>query len=118
MEKFTAEETDRINVLYGTGFKGEINEDDIKLISRFEYMKAYNDIETQNKENEISTKLKRESANAQSIFEQALSNMQELQQRALSRYEKLEKRERPTIEDAQKDEFNVVQRSAVTHNGK
>ena len=111
MEKFTAKETDRINVLYAENFKGEITADDIALISRFEYMKAYNDIETQNKENETSAKLKRDSDNAQSLFEQAMTNMQQLQERAMSRYDKLEKRERPTIEEAQKDEYMVDVRS-------
>ena len=107
MEKFTAEETDRINVLYGTNFKGEVTADDIALIARFEYMKAYNDIETQMKENETSTKLKRDADNAQSLFEQAFSNLQEMQQRAIERYDRLEKRERPSIEQAQKDEYTV-----------
>ena len=107
MEKFTAEETDRINVLYGTNFKGEVTADDIALIARFEYMKAYNDIETQMKENETSTKLKRDADNAQSMFSQAMENMRELHELAIARMERMEKRERPSIEQAQKDEYTV-----------
>lgn len=49
---FTNEEKDRINVLYGTDFKGEITTKDIDLISRWERYKVENDLEYQAKRKE------------------------------------------------------------------
>lgn len=49
---FTNEEKDRINVLYGTDFKGEINSKDIDLISRWERYKVENGLEYQAKRKE------------------------------------------------------------------
>lgn len=115
MEKFTTEETDRLNILYADGFKGEITALDVRLISRFEYMKAFDDITAQMKNEEIKENAKARAAGTQSVFEQALTNMQELHARALANFDKLEKRERPKFEDAQKQEYKIETGSA--HNG-
>ena len=118
MEKFTIEETDRLNVLYADGFKGEITADDVALISRFEYMKAFDDITAQMKNDEIKKNADVRAAGTQSMFDQAMANMQELHARALPNLEKLEKRERPKFEDAQKQEYKIENRSVVSHDGK
>ena len=118
MDDFTKAERARIDYLYGNDFSGDITQEDIKLISRFEYARAYEDIQSDMKREQTANDSKRDIEIAQSLLEQALSNMQEQQARAIARLDALEKRERPTIEDAQKNEFNVVQRSAVTHDGK
>ena len=118
MEKFTIEETDRLNVLYADGFKGEITADDVALISRFEYMKAFDDITAQMKNEEIKENAKARAAGTQSMFDQAMANMQELHARALANFDKIEKRERINIEDAQKQEYKIENRSVVSHDGK
>lgn len=118
MEKFTAKESDRINELYANGFKGEITADDISLISRFEYMKAYNDIQASIENEKLKDGAKLRADNTQSMFDQAMENMRELHEIALARLERLEKRERPSIEDAQKSEIKIENRSAVSHDGK
>ena len=118
MEKFTATESDRINVLYAEGFKGEITADDIALISRFEYSKAYEAIQAEIKNEEIKAGAKARAEGTQSVFEQAMSNMQELHARALARMDALEKRERPTIEQAQKEELKPQNMTRTVRDGK
>ena len=44
MDEFTKTEMHRIDELYGTDFKGEISTDDVKLIQRYEQMKAKQDL--------------------------------------------------------------------------
>lgn len=118
MDEFTKTELMRIDYLYGNDFKGDITTDDVKLISRFEYARAREDIESEmdreKQKEEISENLK----SSENITNTAIENLNSILSYAMERLERLEKRERPTIEDAQKDEFNVVQRSAVTHDGK
>ena len=118
MEKFTATETDRINVLYADGFKGEITADDIALISRFEYMKAYSAIEYEMKEKETQEKMRTMIDNAQTITDKALNALNDLHTFALSRMAALEKRERPTIEQAQKEELKPQNMTRTVRDGK
>lgn len=98
MEKFTAKESDRINELYANGFKGEITAYDISLISRFEYMKAYNDIQATIENEKLKDGAKLRADNTQSMFDQAMENMRELHERAIARLDRFESRERARYE--------------------
>ena len=117
MEEFLKSEIERINYLYGNDFKGDITPDDVKLIARFEYQKAKNEIEYKIENDKILEKAENNVKGAQSVFEKAISNMEELHARALGRMDRLEKRERPTIEDAQKNELKIDNAPAVLHHG-
>lgn len=101
MDEFTKAERARIDYLYGTDFEGEISTDDVKLISRFERVKAEQQIQFEQQSEAAKSEAKRANDEAQGIFAKAMSNLDELHTRALSRMDRLEKRERETIEQAQ-----------------
>lgn len=118
MDEFTKTERARIDYLYGSDFEGDITQDDIKLISRFEYARAYEDIQAEIKREQTANDSKRDLENAQMLCDQALANMQEQQARALARLDALEKRERPTIEQAQKEELKPQNMTRTVRDGK
>ena len=117
MEDFLKSEIERINYLYGNDFKGDITPDDVKLISRFEYARAKEDIESEKDREEHKENIKNNLETMHSIKERAFSELDAIHDYAFSRLERLEKRERPTIEDAQKNELKIDNAPAVLHHG-
>ena len=117
MDEFTKVEIERINYLYGNDFKGELTAIDVKLIARFEYARAKEDIESDINRKEHKEDIENNLEAMRSIKEQAIANLESIQKYALSRLESLEKRERPTIEDAQKNELKIDNAPAVLHHG-
>lgn len=118
MDEFTKAERARIDYLYGTDFEGDISTDDVKLIARFERVKAEQQIEFEQQSESAKNDAKRANDEAQGIFAKAMSNLDELHTRAIARMDRLEKREHISIEDAQKSEIKIENRSAVSHDGK
>lgn len=118
LDDFTKTERTRIDCLYGSDFAGDITQDDVKLIARFEYARAYEDIQAELNHEQIANDSKRDLENAQMLCDQALANMQEQQIRALARLDALEKRERPTIEQAQKEELKPQNMTRTVRDGK
>ena len=89
MDKFTKEEKDRINQLYGTDFKG-ITPEDAMLIGRWEVWRATQKADYQAKLDAMNAETQAKIDQNNKIFNQAMDNLTELHNLAVARFERLQ----------------------------
>lgn len=90
MEKFTSSESDRLAILYGEGFHGELTQEDIALIARFEKMKAESEAEYQDRKAALQSETQAKIVAAQSQADNAINGLNTLVNAALARLERIE----------------------------
>lgn len=90
MDEFTNEEKHRIDVLYGEDFKSEdFTPDDVKLIQRWESVKAKHDEKVQAQIEIMKQESEQKLSESNELFELAKKNVKELAKRSRKRYKEL-----------------------------
>ena len=89
MDEFTVEETDRINLLYGTDFK-DATPDDFKLIQRWEAYRASVDAEFTAKREMMEAEFEEKTRIATEQARHAMNALDELKEAALARLKAVE----------------------------